>query len=172
MKKIILAVTNDLSYDQRMHRICGSLARAGYRVELVGRQLPWSKPPAERPYRQTRLACRLTEGKGFYLEYNLRLLFYLLTSRFDAVCAVDLDTIVPAWIAGRLKGAFLVYDAHEYFSEVPEVVGRPRPHHLLCQTSGPGWAGDCRRWSSCQSGPGLAPIPPSSSSFPRPAAWA
>lgn len=125
-KKIICAVTNDLSYDQRMHRICGSLARAGFEVELVGRLRRESRPLPERPFRQTRLRCRFEKGKAFYLEYNLRLLWYLLRSRFDSLCSVDLDTIVPVWLAGRLQGAQLVYDAHEYFTEVPEVIRRPR----------------------------------------------
>jgi len=124
--RVILTVTNDLIYDQRMSRICSSLARAGYEVELVGRIRPGSPRLQERPYRQTRLKCRFEKGKAFYIEYNFRLLFYLLRSKFGILCAVDLDTIVPAWIAGRLKKARLVHDAHEYFSEVPEVVERPR----------------------------------------------
>ena len=125
MPKIILAVTNDLTYDQRMHRICDSLVAAGHSVELVGRLRRQSRPLMERSFEQKRLHCRFEKGKFFYLEYNIRLLVYLLRSRFRILCAVDLDTIVPAWIAGRLKGARLVFDAHEYFSEVPEVVDRP-----------------------------------------------
>ncbi len=125
MRKIILTVTNDLSYDQRMQRICSSLAAAGFEVELVGRLRPRSIPLSERPFRQTRLYCRFEKGKAFYLEYNIRLLFFLLRSKFDILCSVDLDTIAPGWLAGRLKGASLVFDAHEYFQEAPEVVDRP-----------------------------------------------
>lgn len=125
-KKIICTVTNDLSYDQRMQRICASLAQAGYEVELVGRQRSSSVPLREQPFRQTRLRCRWEKGKLFYLEYNIRLFFYLLFSRFGALWSVDLDTIVPVWAAGRLKSATLIFDAHEYFEEVPEVVRRPR----------------------------------------------
>lgn len=124
-KKIILTVTNDLTYDQRMQRICRSLACAGYTIELLGRLRGNSIPPANEPYLQTRLTCIFNKGKLFYIEYNLRLLFYLLFQNFDAVCAIDLDTIAPVYIAGKLKGARLVYDAHEYFPEVPEVVRRP-----------------------------------------------
>lgn len=124
-KKIICTVTNDLSYDQRMQRICASLVGAGYEVELVGRLRPGSAPLREQPFRQTRLRCTWEKGKLFYVEYNIRLLFYLLFSRFDQLCAVDLDTIVPVWAAGRLKGGWLVFDAHEYFEEAPEVVRRP-----------------------------------------------
>jgi glycosyltransferase involved in cell wall biosynthesis len=125
MKRIIFTVSNDLSYDQRMQKICRSLFKAGYSVELVGRQRENSIPLGAEPYKQTRLRCWFDSGKLFYAEYNLRLLVYLLFTKFDAACAIDLDTIVPVYIAGRLKCAKLVYDAHEYFTEVPEVNRRP-----------------------------------------------
>ena len=124
-KKIILTVTNSLTYDQRMQRICRSLSKAGYNVELVGRELPNTPLLAQEPYAQKRLKCFFYKGKFFYLEFNLRLLFYLFFQKADALCAVDLDTIVPVFIAGKLKKAKLVFDAHEYFTEVPEVVRRP-----------------------------------------------
>ncbi len=125
VKKIILTVTNDLTYDQRMQKICTSLNSAGYEVELIGRQRPFSIPLKKTSYRQKRLRCFFDKGKLFYVEFNIRLFFYLLFSRFDAICAVDLDTIVPAFFGAEMKASRLVYDAHEYFTEVPEVVGRP-----------------------------------------------
>ena len=123
--RIILTVTNDLSYDQRMQRICTSLATAGYEVELIGRELHTSKPLDKFPFAQTRLKCRFNKGKFFYLEYNIRLFFYLLFHKADIICAIDLDTIIAGDHAAKLKGAKIVYDAHEYFPEVPEVVRRP-----------------------------------------------
>lgn len=123
-KRIILTVTNDLTYDQRMQRICRSLCKAGYEVELVGRQLDSSIPLKQEPFKQTRLKCFFNKGKLFYIEYNKRLFLHLLFSKFDALCAIDLDTIVPVYLAGKLKNAKLVYDAHEYFTEVPEVIRR------------------------------------------------
>lgn len=123
-RKIILTVTNDLTYDQRMQRICTSLAEAGYEVELVGRELSTSIPLDKFPFSQVRLSCWNTKGKLFYLEYNIRLFFYLLFHRADIICAIDLDTLVAGYYAARIKGAKVVYDAHEYFPEVPEVVRR------------------------------------------------
>lgn len=125
-KKIIFTVTNDLTYDQRMQKICRSMVGAGYAVELVGRELSKSKPLTPEPYEQTRLSSFFNKGKLFYIEYNIRLFIYLLFTRFDAACAIDLDTIVPVYHAGKLKGVKLAYDAHEYFTEVPEVIRRPK----------------------------------------------
>ncbi len=125
MKKIILAITNDISYDQRLQRICTTLAAAGYAVTLVGRELSTSIPLSERPFEQKRLRCWVNKGKFFYLEYNIRLLLYLLTQRAHILVANDLDTILPMVAVGKIKGYKLVFDAHEYFSEVPEVMHRP-----------------------------------------------
>jgi glycosyltransferase involved in cell wall biosynthesis len=125
LKKIIFTVTNDLSHDQRMNRICGTLAANGYDVTLVGRQLTHSKPLDNKSYRQKRLHCFFKKGKAFYAEYNFRLFFYLLFNRMDAICAIDLDTIVPCLQVSRLKRVKRVYDAHELFTELKEVVTRP-----------------------------------------------
>lgn len=108
-----------------MQRICRSLCKAGYEVELVGRELNSSIPLREEPFKQTRLHCFFNKGKLFYIEYNKRLFLHLLLRKFDAACAVDLDTIAPVYLTGKLKNAKLVYDAHEYFTEVPEVIRRP-----------------------------------------------
>ena len=108
-----------------MQRICGSLAAAGYRVQLVGWQRPGSPPLAPQPYQQHRLRGWFQRGKLFYLEYNLRLLLYLLGQRAAAWCACDLDTALPVWLRARLGGQPFIYDARELFAEVPEVVARP-----------------------------------------------
>lgn len=125
MKKLVFSVTNDLNYDQRMHRICKSLQCAGYDVLLVGRKLRTSIDLIPKSYRQKRLNCLFSKGKLFYLEYNLRLFFFLLFERFDLVCAIDLDTVVPVFLATELKGKERVYDAHEQFCEMKEIVSRP-----------------------------------------------
>jgi glycosyltransferase involved in cell wall biosynthesis len=80
----------------------------------------------ERPYSQHLLPCWFHKGKFMYLEYNLRLFFYLLCrKRPDVIVAIDLDTIVPVYLVSRLRSAGRVYDAHEWFSEMKEVLRRP-----------------------------------------------
>jgi len=127
MKRIYCTVTNDLNYDQRMQRICSSLANAGYQVTLVGRKLKHSKPLSEFNFKQKRSNCLFNKGKFFYIEYNIRLFFFFLFLRqYNAICAVDLDTLLAVTLAAKIRRKKLIYDAHEYFTEVPEVVERPR----------------------------------------------
>lgn len=123
--RIILSVTNDLTYDQRMHRICGTLAANGHHVTLVGRALPGSKPLETMAFEQKRLTCFFRKGPLFYAEYNWKLFWLLLFARFDAVCSIDLDTLPAGCFASLIRRKKRVFDAHEYFTEVPEVVDRP-----------------------------------------------
>ncbi len=122
---IFFTVTNDLSYDHRMIRICTSLAYNGYEVTLVGRKKTDSVPLSNQPFKQKRLNCRFEKGKMFYLEYNFRLFFFLLFKRMDAICAIDLDTILPCYYVSTMKNIKRVYDAHEYFSQQKEIIRRP-----------------------------------------------
>jgi glycosyltransferase involved in cell wall biosynthesis len=125
VKKIVFTVTNDLAFDQRMQRICSTLAEAGYSVLLVGRRIASSPPLTKNIFSQKRLFCFFKKGKLFYAEYNLRLFFFLMFAKTGCICAIDLDTILPCYFVSKLKGCKRVYDAHEYFSQLDEVVSRP-----------------------------------------------
>lgn len=130
IKKIICTVTNDLNFDQRMIRICNSLANYGYEVTLVGRSLPDSRALTQRSFRQVRLFCLFKKGPLFYAEYNLRLFVWLLFQKTDLICAIDLDTILPCLWVSQLKKTARVYDAHELFCEMKEIVTRPSRYKL------------------------------------------
>jgi glycosyltransferase involved in cell wall biosynthesis len=124
-KRIVLTVTSDPNYDQRMIRICTSLQQAGYEVTLIGRRKPGARPLSPRPFRQIRILQRINRGKLFYALFNLKLFFALLFRRMDAVCAIDLDTILPVYYVSLLRRKPRVYDAHELFCQMEEIVHRP-----------------------------------------------
>jgi glycosyltransferase involved in cell wall biosynthesis len=100
------------------------LCEAGYHVCLVGRKKRKSLPLQHEVFEQKRLNCFFEKGKLFYIEYNLRLLFYLLFAGCDILLAVDYDTLLPNTVVAKLRGKKLVFDAHEYFTEVPELYHR------------------------------------------------
>lgn len=123
--RAVFCVTNDLNTDQRMIRICSTLQSNGWDVELIGREKRESASLLKRSYRQTRLKCWFEKGKLFYLEYNLRLFWYLLGLKMRVLCVIDLDTALPGILLKSLrKDLTLVYDAHEIFPMVPEVQNR------------------------------------------------
>lgn len=115
---------NDLVTDNRVHKVVVSLKKMGFEPLLIGRVLPESHP-VERDYQMHRMKLVFRTGPLFYFEYNLRLFFHLLKSRIDVFVANDLDTLPANFLAAKIKRKPLVYDSHEYFTEVPELIGRP-----------------------------------------------
>lgn len=128
--RIIVSVTNDLVTDQRLHKVCSSLHNAGYHVSLVGRQMKHSPSLTPRIYSTHRLKLLFYSGPLFYLNYNLALLWFLFTNKADVFLSNDLDTLPANFVASKLKRKPLVYDSHEYFTEVPELVHRKRVRQI------------------------------------------
>ena len=128
-KQIIVSVTNDMVADNRVHKVCTSLEKMGFGVLLVGRKLKNSQP-LTRNYQTHRMRLLFTKGACFYAEYNFRLLLFLLFRKADVLLANDLDALAANYLASKIKRTELVYDSHEYFTEVPELIGRPRIKHI------------------------------------------
>ena len=126
MPKAIVSVTNDLFTDNRVNKVCLFLTEQGYDVLLVGRRRKLSKPLESRPYSTKRIKLLIEKGAAFYAFFNLRLFFYLLFKKADLLVSNDLDTLLANYIASRFKrNCRLVYDSHELFTEVPELIDRP-----------------------------------------------
>lgn len=123
--KIILAVTNDLVTDQRVNKIAKTLVSNNQEVILVGRLLPNSPELPKEDYKQIRMTLFFKTGTLFYAEYNIRLFLLLLFARFDVITANDLDTLPASYLISVLRRKKLVYDTHEYFTEVPELLENP-----------------------------------------------
>ena len=121
--KVIATVINDVIYDQRMIRICSTLSEF-YDVELWGRRKS-EVDTFKRPYYQRRFRFLINHGIFFYLAYNVKVFFTLLFKKFDIIHAVDLDTLPAGLLACKIKRKKIIYDSHEYFTEVPELLERP-----------------------------------------------
>ena len=125
MKKVIISVTNDLTTDQRVDKVAYSLINAGFLVVLLGAVSKDSNQLPNRPYVCRRFNMIFKKGVLFYSEFNIRLLFYLLTQRCDIYLSNDLDTLLANFVASKFKSVKLIYDSHELFSELPELLNRP-----------------------------------------------
>ena len=125
MKKAIVCVTNDLTTDQRVRKTCMALMKCGYDVLETGRLLPDSLD-FNPPYSVRRPKLLFNAGPLFYAEYNIRLFFFLLFVKVDLIFSNDLDTLPASYLASKIRKKKLIYDTHEYFTEMPELVGRKR----------------------------------------------
>ncbi|MBN1183154.1 MAG: glycosyltransferase [Bacteroidales bacterium] len=124
VKRIIISVSNDIVTDQRINKVSETLMESGVEVVVVGRRLKDSFINNDLPYKTKRFKLLFNKGPFFYAALNFRLFFYLLFTRFDYLLANDLDTLLSNYIVSKLKKRPLVYDTHEYFTELPELVDR------------------------------------------------
>jgi len=125
MKRIIISVTNDLATDRRVIRVANSLVKEGFEVTLTGRIHSKSLPLKSFPFKTKRFSLPFEKGFLFYATFNIRLFIYLLFSKADILLSNDLDTLPANYLASIIKRSRLVYDSHEYFTEVPELIDRP-----------------------------------------------
>jgi glycosyltransferase involved in cell wall biosynthesis len=126
-QKIIVLVSNDLYTDQRVHKVCTFLFENAFEVTLLGRKLENSRKIEGRPYETKRFRLPFTKGPLFYASLNLRFFFYLLFHKCDIILANDLDTLLAAsWAKKFKRNCEIVYDSHEYYTGVPELVARPK----------------------------------------------
>jgi len=123
-KRIVVLVSNDLTFDRRVEKTCDVWLNKGWTLTLVG-VLKNDSQPIARAYNITRLSTIFSKGPLFYAVLQLRLLMYLLFRSCDVIWANDLDTLLPARIMGFVKRIPVIYDSHELFTEAEGLTGRP-----------------------------------------------
>ncbi len=125
-KKIIISVTSDLVSDQRVHKVAQTLHEVGFDITLVGRKKKNSQKLDIRDYKTVRFNLLFDKSFLFYINYQIILFFYLLLHKSDIVLSNDLDTLLPNYIISKIKNTSIVYDTHEYYTGVPELLQRPK----------------------------------------------
>jgi glycosyltransferase involved in cell wall biosynthesis len=110
--------------DQRVNRTALTLHEAGYDITAIGRRLRLTPKNISKEYRVKLFNLPFSKGVLFYVSFNLWAFFYLLFNKFDLVHANDLDSLLAAKAACFIKQKPLVYDSHELFTELPELVNR------------------------------------------------
>ena len=124
LQRIIVSVINDLVTDQRVHKVCTTLVDMGFEVVLIGRKLPDSLP-LNRNYKTIRMRLLFEKKFLFYVEFSFRLFFKLLFIKKGVLLSNDLNTLLPNYIISKLFKKKLVYDSHELFTEIAELIDRP-----------------------------------------------
>jgi glycosyltransferase involved in cell wall biosynthesis len=125
-KLITVSVISELTTDQRVIRICTTLQQMGFDVKVLAREFSTSLPLDSYIFKADRIRCFFKKGFLQYAEFNSKLFFRLLFSKTDYLLSNDLDTLVPNYIASKVRRKKIFYDTHEYFTGVPELT-----KHLL-----------------------------------------
>jgi len=124
MARILIFASTDLVADQRVHRTSLSLYNAGYNVKTIGRKLESTPKKIERKYRLKHFRMFFKSGPLFYFFFNLRIFLFILFSKSDIVTSNDLDSLLGCRLGCFFRRKPLVYDSHELYTEVPELIGR------------------------------------------------
>lgn len=130
MKNILFCVSSDVVTDQRVLRHCNTLINNGFNVTVVARKTDSSLELPPLPYRVKRFYMVFQKGPLFYLFFNVRLLLFLLFQPKSILWSNDIDTLVPCYLIKCLKNQKLVFDAHELFTEVPELENKTLKKNL------------------------------------------
>lgn len=125
-RKIITSVINNYQGDQRVQKVCQSLMKFGFEVEVIATNLR-GKPELKFPYPVHVLSLSAQSSMKMYLDFNWKLFRKLLkiTKKEDILLANDLDALLPNYLVSKIKGSELVFDSHEIFSEAPTLYNRP-----------------------------------------------
>lgn len=122
-RKILVAVTGDVSTDQRVIKTCNYLLNKNFTVIVFARRLQ-DTFEIDTEFKIVRKKLLFNNNFLFYAEYNFRLFWFLIFNKFDFIWSNDLDTLPSCYLGSKIKNSTLIYDSHEYFTEVPELQER------------------------------------------------
>ncbi len=129
-KRIVVSVISDIETDARVQKVCNYLHKKNVEVILIGRQLKNSLPLSSYPYKVIRLKTVFEKGVMQYVEFTLKLWLKLFTYKTDMYLSNDLDTLLPNYLHSFFRKKILVYDSHEFFTGVPELMYAPIKRNL------------------------------------------
>ncbi|HRI01122.1 MAG TPA: glycosyltransferase [Saprospiraceae bacterium] len=124
-KSQVLLTTSDIRYDRRLLRIIKTLSEQDVRIKIYSR-----KRFADPVSNQFSMDIHWVEpifssSILFYAEYNFRLLFKLIFTKYQYVYCSDLDTLLVGKILKLFKNFKLIFDAHEIMEASPEIIDKP-----------------------------------------------
>ncbi|MDL2314888.1 glycosyltransferase [Bacteroidales bacterium OttesenSCG-928-C19] len=124
--RIVISVNSNLETDQRVHKVAQTLYENGYDVLVVGQKRGSKIADYKKDYKTNRFRLFFYRKVFFFIDFNIRLFFYLLFTKADIFLSNDTDTILPNYFVSKIRKKKLVFDAHEMYPEVPELAHRPR----------------------------------------------
>src|SRR5690606_31521802 len=95
-----------------------------YEVVLYGRKMS-NEIPSAADFKFSLISVLFNKGFMFYALFNIQLFFKLLVTKVDIFYVNDLDTLPATYLVSAFRRKPLIYDSHEYFTEVPAIQIRP-----------------------------------------------
>lgn len=124
-KTIRIYVNSDLITDQRVQRIATSLSNAEFKIIVIGRKPADNTVLNNKSYEVKYIKTLISKGPLSYILFNIQIFFSIIFSRFSAIYANDLDTLPGCCLGATLRFKPLIYDSHELFTEIPELINSP-----------------------------------------------
>lgn len=125
-QQVVFLRSNAVAPDPRVEKAAQALAQAGYHVKVFAWDRQHVAPRHERTGSLEFFRSRIRGAYGSgqrnlipLVRWQFSLLGWLLkhVRRGSIVHACDFDTVWPAWLASRLKGARLVYDIFDFYAD-------------------------------------------------------
>lgn len=121
-RKVLMLLSNPFLPDPRVEKEAKALASAGNEVTV----LAWDRRGDQAPsfkgegFQVLRVPTRLAKGHFFIglPSFSLKAIWKGLRLDCQVVHAHDFDTLPQALLIARIKGAKLVYDAHEHYAKM------------------------------------------------------
>jgi len=151
--RILAGLLSELSHERRLERMVESLERQGHQVATTWvdngeapRSAFWDGRPLHRLDNR-----RSGRRKTYFLRYMAWFHGLILRERPDAVLAVDPPALLPARLARARHGFRLLYDAREYYTELPTIRARRGVRAFWQWAEGFGLRRADAAWSVCGS---------------------
>jgi glycosyltransferase involved in cell wall biosynthesis len=121
-RKVLMLLSNPFLPDPRVEKEAKALASVGHEVTV----LAWDRTGDKelefegKGFRVLRVPTRFAKGRFFIglPSFSLKAIWKGLRSDSEVVQAHDFDTLPQALVIAKMKGAKLVYDAHEHYAKM------------------------------------------------------
>lgn len=123
-KLVVSIVSNPAQPDPRVNKEAETLVKSGYDVHVLcwDRENRFPSYIIIRGVKYIFIKSKGSYGKGLkslfsFLKFWINVFFRLNSGEYDIIHSHDLDTLLPSFLAAKIKKKKLIYDAHEAYNE-------------------------------------------------------
>ncbi|AFH48972.1 Glycosyltransferase [Ignavibacterium album JCM 16511] len=114
-KKVLITFLGNINYDTRCNNLFDSFTSKGYDVDFIGFDWLTENFASVKGKKTVYKLSKKSLSIFFYLKFYSLLKLKVLSKKFDIIFAEDLYCLPVCIIAGKIKGAKVIYDCRELF---------------------------------------------------------